>query len=85
MNEHDIVTGSTPAGTFAGASCDDWTSSSPEGSALVGHCDASFTENGGTSPVDPGDHWSSTHGSQGCDAASLDATGSTGRVYCFAL
>lgn len=84
MNEHDILTGSTPGGTFSGDACADWTSSSSVDRATVGHCDASFTEGGGTSPVSPSDHWSSAHTSQGCDAASLDATGSTGRVYCFA-
>jgi hypothetical protein len=85
MNEHDILTGSEPDGTFSGANCLDFTSSSADESSTVGHCDASFTVSGGSSPVSPSDHWSSTHTSNGCDAASLFDTGGSGRVYCFAL
>jgi hypothetical protein len=85
MNEHDILTGSNQDGTFSGANCEDFTSSSSEATTTVGHCDASFSVGGGSSPVAPSDNWNSTHASTGCDAGSLFNTGSSGRIYCFAL
>lgn len=83
-NEHDILTGSNPDGTFSGSSCSDWTSSSPDDGATTGHCDASFTASGGSSPVEPSDNWNSTHVTSGCDEDGLFGTGSTARIYCFA-
>jgi hypothetical protein len=84
FNEHDILTGSLQDGTSSGLDCAGYTSSSRGDQATVGHCDASFTEGGGSSPVEPSDNWNSSHASQGCDQASLNDTGSTARLYCFA-
>lgn len=84
FNEHDILTGSNADGTYSGTSCDDWTSSSPDSSATTGHCDASFTIGGGSSPVEPSDNWNSSHDTNGCDQDGLNGTGSTARLYCFA-
>ncbi len=87
FNEHDILTGSRQDGTYHEGlgNCADLTSSSADDTASVGHSDASFTVSGGSSPVDPGENWNASHGTQGCDQASLDNTGSTARLYCFAV
>lgn len=84
MNEHDVLTGSHADGTFSGSNCADLASSSPGDRATTGHCDASFTAAGGSSPVEPSDNWNSSHDTNGCDQAGLDGTGSTARLYCFA-
>lgn len=84
FNEHDILTGSNADGTSSGSDCNGWTSSSSSDGATTGHCDASFTEAGGSSPVEPSDNWNSTHVTSGCDQSGLNNTGSTARLYCFA-
>ena len=76
-NAHDVFTGSKPDGTFAGASCRDWTSRAATDKAMVGHADA-------RDPMNKWDHWSSTHETHGCDAASLQNTAGRGHLYCFA-
>lgn len=76
-NAHDIFTGSKPDGTFGGASCKDWTSSSPADRALVGHADAK-------DPMNQWDHWSSTHETHGCDREGMQSTAARGHLYCFA-
>jgi len=83
FNEHDILTGSNQDDTFSGSDCDGWTSNG-DGQATTGHCDASFTASGGSSPVDSGDNWNASHETNGCDADRLNGTGSTARLYCFA-
>lgn len=75
-NRHDILTGSSLDGTFAGGACEDW-SSSGEGSAMVGHHDR---EGGGDNPTS----WNSAHGSRGCSLDDLRGTGGDGLFYCFA-
>jgi hypothetical protein len=78
-NEHDILTGSTPDGrAFSDAAdhtCKNYTSSSAEGSAQLGHFDR--TGGGNTS-------WNSAHPSRGCGQQNLVATGGAGLLYCFA-
>ena len=79
-NRHDILTGSTAAGTAPAAdgdrTCANWTSSG-EGSALVGHHDR---QGGGADPTS----WNSAHPSRGCSQADLRGTGGDGLFYCFA-
>ncbi len=79
-NEHDILTGSLPDGrAFTDAAdhtCQNYTSSTADGSAQVGHFDR--TGGGNTS-------WNSTHPSRGCGQANLVATGGAGLLYCFAV
>lgn len=74
-NRHDILTGTQPDGTAYPAgedmTCDNWTSSSDDNMARVGHHD--FAE------------WSSTHNSRGCSQAALVGTGGDGLFYCFAV
>ena len=81
-NMHDILTGSTLEGTaFEGGedtTCSDWTSSSEDGSAQVGHHDRT---GGGENPTS----WNSAHGSRGCSQANLQGTGGNGLYYCFAI
>lgn len=77
-NEHDILTGSKLDGTASGASCADYTSSSRDDVVTVGHCDAE-------DPVAEGASWNSAHDSNGCDPEELRGTGSTARLYCFAI
>lgn len=81
-NMHDILTGSTLKGTaFEGnedTTCSDWTSSTEDGSAQVGHHDRT---GGGANPTS----WNSAHGSRGCSQANLQGTGGNGLFYCFAI
>jgi hypothetical protein len=78
-NQHDMLTGSRPDGTAytdgADHTCQNWTSNST-GAAQVGHSDR--TGGGNTS-------WNSVHGSRGCSAPLLVATGGAGLFYCFAV
>jgi hypothetical protein len=80
-NMHDILTGSRKDGTAfdddADHTCGNWTSSSGEGSAEVGHHDR---EGGGHDPTS----WNSAHGSRGCGQSDLEGTGGYGLFYCFA-
>ena len=76
-NRHDILTGSNAQGTLVGAACLDWTSNSPESSAMVGHHDRT---GGGADPTS----WSAAHPSRGCSLENLRGTGGDGLFYCFA-
>ena len=80
-NRHDILTGSTLDGmAFTDGedhSCADWTSSSSDGSAQVGHHDR---QGGGANPTS----WNNAHPSRGCGQADLQGTGGDGLYYCFA-
>ena len=81
-NRHDILTGSSLQGTAVtgegDTTCDDWTSSASDGSALVGHHDRT---GGGANPTS----WNSAHGSRGCGQSDLQGTGGDGLFYCFAV
>jgi hypothetical protein len=82
-NKHDILTGSQPDGTVtpgeaAKTTCGNWTSSSADGSAAVGHHDR---VGGGSNPTS----WNSSHPSRGCGQDNLRATGGDGLFYCFAI
>jgi len=74
-NRHDILTGSEPDGTAYPAgedmTCSNWTSSSDDGKARVGHHDYAA--------------WGSAHDSRGCSQEALIGTGGDGLFYCFAL
>lgn len=81
-NRHDILTGATLDGMSFGSdgddlTCSDWTSSSEDGSAQVGHHDRT---GGGANPTS----WNSAHGSRGCGLENLRGTGGDGLFYCFA-
>lgn len=79
VNRHDILTGSDSAGRVMGdaatTTCNNWTSSSDDHTARVGHHDRL----GG-----PNASWNSTHGSRGCSQEALVGTGGDGLLYCFA-
>ena len=76
-NRHDILTGSTPEGRATTMTCQNWTSSGSDGSAMLGHHDRlTFGK--------PGSPWNSAHPSKGCSQENLVATGGAGLVYCFA-
>ena len=77
-NQHDILTGSTPEGMATEATCNNWTSGI-NGSAIVGHHDRT-----GLDESAPAKSWNASHGTRGCDMASLKATGGGGLMYCFA-
>ena len=81
-NRHDILTGADLMGNAVtgdgDTTCSDWTSSSGDGSALVGHHDRT---GGGANPTS----WNSAHGSRGCGQADLQGTGGDGLYYCFAI
>lgn len=74
-NRHDILTGSTPDGMAYPAgedmTCSNWTSSSDDGKARVGHHDFAS--------------WASAHDSRGCSADALPLSGGDGLLYCFAV
>ncbi len=80
-NRHDILTGSDMNGMAVNSdtdtTCSNWTSNSPDGSALVGHFDR---QGGGDNPTS----WNSAHASRGCSQENLQATGGDGLFYCFA-
>ena len=78
--QHDILTGSTPAGTLmAGFTCGDWTSDSTTTVAQVGHSDG-FGANRDTSGSNS--FWNSAHVNQNC--SNTAPRGGAGRIYCFA-
>ena len=80
-NMHDILTGSQLDGTASisdkDTTCQNFTSNSSEGSALIGHHDRL---GGGPNPTS----WNSAHGSRGCSQENLMGTGGNGFFYCFA-
>ena len=74
-NRHDILTGSQVDGTAYSDSedmtCNNWTSSSDDDKARVGHHDYAA--------------WNSAHNSRGCSQAALISSGGDGLFYCFAV
>lgn len=82
-NEHDILTGSQPDGTFiagdVNTTCSNWTLGDDTGKAMVGHHDRT-----GLDDSAPAKSWNSSHLSRGCSLAALQGTGGSGRFYCFA-
>ena len=85
VNFHDILTGSGGDGRVDAAAaakgdttCGNWTLSGA-GSAIVGHHDRT-----GLDDSAPAKSWNASHGTRGCDMASLKATGGGGLMYCFA-
>ena len=85
VNFHDILTGSGEDGRVDAAAaakgdttCGNWTLSGA-GSAIVGHHDRV-----GLNDSAPMKSWVASHGTRGCDMASLKATGGGGLMYCFA-
>lgn len=83
-NKHDILTGSDSAGHFSTAggdtTCQNWTSNSDSGSAIVGHHDL-VGLNASRNMIS----WNSAHGSRGCGEADLPKSGGAGLLYCFAV
>jgi hypothetical protein len=79
QNQHDIVTGTTAAGVASANTCNNWTSSATNVTAMVGH----FDRMGIASNIDPMS-FVEAHASQGCAAASFPPTGGRGSIYCFA-
>jgi hypothetical protein len=81
-NEHDILTGSDPAGLYSTAgsdtNCGNW-SKNAEGSAIVGHHDRI-----GLKDTRHMKSWNSSHGTRGCSQENLVSTGGAGLFYCFA-
>ena len=81
-NQHDILTGSDPAGMYSTAggdtNCGNWAKSA-EGSAIVGHHDLI-----GLKDTRHMKSWNSSHGSRGCSQDNLVSTGGAGLYYCFA-
>jgi Protein of unknown function (DUF1554) len=76
-NRHDIMTGSTPDGKATTMTCQNWTSSAADQTAMLGHHDRlTFGK--------PGSPWNSAHASKGCSQENLVATGGAGLIYCFA-
>ncbi len=79
-NRHDMLTGSLLDGSASTSkvdtTCNNWSSSSGEGSALLGHHD----RQGGNDRTS----WNSAHDSLGCSQKNLQGTGGDGLFYCFA-
>jgi hypothetical protein len=76
-NRHDILTGSTTEGRATTMTCQNWTSSASDQTAMLGHHDRlTFGK--------PGSPWNSAHPSKGCSQENLVTTGGAGLVYCFA-
>jgi len=87
-NQHDILTGSQADGTALAAgqdmTCGNWTKSSGQGAAMVGHHDRM-----GLNEEPPAKSWNTSHPSRGpdggCSQADLRTTGGAGLFYCFAI
>ncbi|MBP6677340.1 MAG: hypothetical protein KA185_18810 [Vitreoscilla sp.] len=81
-NQHDILTGSQPNGTFiagdVNSTCANW-ASGDAGAAMVGHHDRK-----GLDDSAPAKSWNSSHLTKGCSADALKSTGGAGAYYCFA-
>jgi hypothetical protein len=76
-NRHDILTGSTTDGRATPTTCQNWTSSASDQTAMLGHHDRlTFGK--------PGSPWNAAHPSKGCSQENLVATGGAGLIYCFA-
>ncbi len=75
---HDILTGTNEDGTANEATCNDWTSSSSDDTAMLGHADRIGMNPGVNS-------WNAVHPSQGCGMEQLVPTGGAGLFYCFAI
>ena len=85
-NRHDILTGSRPDGTafppsppFGDTTCGNWTKSSDDGSAMIGHHDLA-----GPTGDAWATSWNSAHPTRGCSQQALRSTGGDGLLYCFA-
>jgi hypothetical protein len=81
-NQHDVLTGSTPDGTYAeGMSCNDWTSDAADAVGMVGHHDRLGLDDSAEAKS-----WNSSHASRGgCSLDALRGTGGEGLLYCFAV
>ena len=79
-NQHDIMTSSRQDGTAYSDdldhTCKNWTSSSPDGSAQLGHHDRTSRSTSAS--------WNSAHPCRGCSQANLISTGGAAQFYCFA-
>lgn len=83
LSDHDIITGSTMDGTFfEGRTCLDWTSSSDDDVAQVGHSD--LAPEGVTIGGPDRLSWNSAHETVGCSEQGLAERQGAGRFYCFA-
>ena len=82
VNQHDILTGSSPDGRAVSdgkdTTCGNWTQSG-DGSAIVGHHNRM-----GTNAPPASMSWNSSHATQGCSLEGLKKTGGSGLLYCFA-
>lgn len=82
-NTHDILTGSDSQGRAFPAgidtTCGNWTKSSADGSAQVGHHDRI-----GLNDSAPAKSWVHSHPSRGCSQDALRGSGGAGLFYCFA-
>jgi hypothetical protein len=82
-NMHDILTGSQMDGrAFPGnlrLTCNNWTVSTPQGSAMLGHHDRQ-----GTADTVYQRSWNAAHMSRGCSQPDLVTSGGNGLFYCFA-
>jgi hypothetical protein len=80
-NEHDVLTGSQLDGTLlADKTCKDWTSSSADDTAQVGHTDGLGPMQNGAPPYNS---WNSVHENGGCNDTA--PRGGAGKLYCFAI
>lgn len=82
VNQHDILTGSTPEGRAfppgEDMTCGNWTKGG-EGKAQIGHFDRL---SGRTGPL--ATSWNSAHATRGCSHPLLKSSGGAGLLYCFA-
>jgi hypothetical protein len=77
-NRHDILTGTNLDGTASDMTCNNWSTESADGSAMVGHFDR---QGGGDNPTS----WNAAHASNGCSLENLRGTGGEGYIFCFAI
>jgi hypothetical protein len=79
--QHDILTGTNVDGTLAaGVTCADWTSTSNQMAARVGHTDGLGPNGSMDAMYRP---WNSAHDNAGCN--DTVPRGGAGRIACFAV
>ncbi len=97
-DDHDTLTATLEDGTYAGFSCEDWTSTTATSSGSGGGGgDRGGIMLGHSWPARSGEHWATSHAGHQCaagtnfiqdggsDGSTVGGGGGYGGIYCFAL
>lgn len=96
-DDHDTLTATLEDGTYAGFSCEDWTSTTATSAGSGGGGGRGGIMLGHSWPARSGEHWATSHAGHQCaagtnfiqdgsgDASTVGGGGGYGGIYCFAL